>query len=238
MDKNATQKRIEAGYQLLQENTTTRQKFELIRTLLKGINPKIDQSLETVSKLLSDVEKISNNEIIELSAEYLPENTDEEKRRKKALLSFIKNWKQLRSEVERVRGEFENEKQGKSDTKAQGLGKIIVGSKGPFGIVTIVALVIVGTVLFFNSSKKSQPLPVTAIPVSSQKQMIKVLEFNGKQIPLSELAVRNGPDCDSPHYHALNHVSAKALDGTVVSDPGGCAFGKIREAKIIEREKP
>ena len=68
-----------------------------------------------------------------------------------------------------------------------------------------------------------------------------MIVFNGKQIPLTELTTGQGPEClngsnETPHYHAKDHTSAQALDGSTVSDPGGCGFGKVKEVQVIEVE--
>lgn len=243
MDREDVKKRMLAAQKLLLDTSTTREKFESIRTLIKGVNPTIDTLLENTSRALSDYEKLHKGEIVELTAEHLPENTEEEKRRKKALLLLIKNWKQLRSEVERVQSEFEQVDKGQG--KAEIGSKILAGAKGPFGIITLVAVVIVGVLVFVNASGKSNTSPQSE-PVegteTSKKQMIKVIEVNSKQIPISELKIGQGTECmsgkeQSPHYHAINGMAANALDGTSVIDPGGCGFGKVREVKIVEVQK-
>lgn len=103
MNSQEVKKRIEAAYTLLSEETTTREKFESIRTLIKGINPQLDKQLARVSGALADVEKLQKGQVIELSAEHLPDRTEEDKRRKRALILLIKSWRQLHSEVERVK---------------------------------------------------------------------------------------------------------------------------------------
>lgn len=232
MDVQDTKTRILTAYKLLSEETTTQEKFESVRMLIKGIHPRIDAHLEKISQALSDYKKFQKGEIIELTAEKLPENTEEEKRKKKALLLFIRNWKSLQSEVERVRQEFEKNQQGQD--KITITNKILAGAKGPFGIVTICAVVIVAGFTIFSRKEMKQIAPATVVSQTEMKKTIKIIEFDGKQIPLSELEVRSGPDCDSPHYHAKNHVSATALDGTVVPDPGACAFGKEKDVRVIE----
>ena len=81
----------------------------------------------------------------------------------------------------------------------------------------------------------------TSISTPSKKLTIQVITFERKKIPLSELAVRIGPDCtnspsEAPHYHARNSVNVKTIDGTVISDSGACAFGKVSEVAIQEVE--
>jgi hypothetical protein len=224
-----SKEKILAAYKLLDEDSTTKEKFESVKELLKGINPKVDQTLIKVSKAWDDLEKIEQGEVIELSAEHLPEDTEEQKKRKKRVLLLIRSWNDLKNEVERVKTELEN---SKPDGK-ESFSKITSFAKGPFGIVTILAIVIVVGVSIFVGSK-DQPNPETPV---SQKSKIKVIEFNGKKIPLSQLTEGIGPECDkNSHYHAKDHSSAQSLDGTKVQDPGGCGFGKVKEVKVLEVE--
>ncbi|HSW48262.1 MAG TPA: hypothetical protein VLG67_04235 [Candidatus Saccharimonadales bacterium] len=225
--------RLDSALQLLDGSSTTVEKFESARILIKGINPRIDGLLTECSKHLANLNKLQANELIELSAENLPEQTEEEKKRKRTVLLLIKSFKDLRSEVERVRKELGNAgKQGKVNTAA----RIGIGAKGAFGLITLAAIVIVGVSFFARKNPTPQQIENSLAPTVaiSTKSAIQAIEFNGKKIALTELARRNGPDCDSPHYHALNHLSVTALDGSVIIDPGGCAFGKIKDVKVIE----
>ena len=71
--------KIRAALDLLTEETTTLQKFEKIRTLISGVNPKIDKSLREISTTISNLKRIESVEIIDLSLEALPEKTDKDK---------------------------------------------------------------------------------------------------------------------------------------------------------------
>lgn len=252
MDAKDAKKRLEAAYKLLTEETTSRQKFESIRTLIKGLNPKIDSLLGTTSKALSDIDKFQKGDIILLSAEHLPENTEEEKEGKKKLLFFINSWRQLEGEVKRISLEFENIKGDKGDTvdgsdKVMSVGKIISSVKGPFGLITLAGLVIAGASLFFVNNSSNLPsqqgsaevLPAKTSPNHSKK--IRVIIFDEKKLPVKELHITLGPECmsartEAEHYHALHDGIVNALDGTAVEDPGGCGFGKVLETKILEVE--
>lgn len=226
-------KRIDSAYKLLSGTSTTVEKFESVRVLIKGVNPKIDVLLTECSKHLTTIGKIQANQIVELTAENLPEQTEKDKKRKKAILLFIKSFKDLKSEVERVRTEFQNSnQQGKINTAS----RIGLSAKGVFGLLTIAAVVIVGFITLQGKGQnanqaKQSPAPTDIAP---SKTTIKAIEFNGKKIALTELMVGHGPDCDSPHYHALDDISAIALDSSVVKDPGGCGFGRVKEVSIIE----
>lgn len=223
-----TKEKVAAALKLLQEDSTTKEKFESIQKLLMGVNPRLDQTLIKVSKAWGDLEKIEEGEIIELSAENLPENTEEEKKRKKRLLLFIRFWKDLKTEVERVKSELEN---SKPDGK-ESFSKITSFAKGPFGIITILAVIIVGSLIFTGNNRGQEKNPQVE---SSPKPKVQYIEFQGKKIPLTELVTGVGSECDNDsHYHARDHASVKDLDGSTVLDPGGCGFGKVKEVKILE----
>ncbi|MBI4096804.1 MAG: hypothetical protein HY428_00100 [Candidatus Levybacteria bacterium] len=233
MDRKDVQSRTRAAYKLLLEETTTREKFESIRTLIKGINPQVDKALTQTSQAFADYEKLHKGEIIELTVEKLPEVTEEEKKRKKALLFLLRSWKQLQSEVERVQSEFGKGKESGDKTQDM-FSRVLRGAKGPLGIVTISALVIAGALTVFSqkTSQQESPKPAT----TEEKPSIRAIEFKGKYIPLSELEARSGSDCDSEHYHAKNHTSVIATDKTIIPDPGACAYGKVTDVKVVEIE--
>lgn len=71
-----------------------------------------------------------------------------------------------------------------------------------------------------------------SITVTGTEKMVDVIEYGGKLILVSELHTFTGSECDKDeHWHA-NSGSAKALDGTTVSDPGDCGYGKTKEVPI------
>lgn len=238
MNPQDLKKRILAAYDLLSEETTTWAKFESIRTLIEGRNSRIDQILSSISKFRSEISKLQEGDIIQLSAENLPEKTEKEKKRKKAILLFIRHWKQLKAEVERVKREF-NQSEGKDSDKTSNFANIATRAKGPLGLITIAAVIIVVVGIALNSQKQTTPNEQASSPTSTPNQKIKVIDFNGKKIPLSELITGIGPECTTngapaEHYHAPDHQSAKVLDGSSVLDPGGCGFGKLSEVEIEE----
>lgn len=228
-------KRLIAAYELLSEESTSLKKFENIRILIKGVNPNLDKRLDKVSRLLSSFEKIQKGEIIELTAGNIPEETEKDKRRKKTFLLLIKTWKDLKNEVERLKTEFKKMEK-KDQSKPENVEKIIAKAKGPFGIITIAAILVIGVSLFVNINKDKNPWnQVQAIPSTSK---IEIIIFDDKKIPLSELIIGTGTECDnSQHYHAKDHTSAKTIDGSIVNDPGGCGFGKVKEVPVLEVDK-
>ncbi len=214
-----THEKMMAVYELLQGKTISVSTFEHIRTLLKGLHPKIDEKLEIVSLAFDKLQKIQNADVITLTVEGLPEDTDEKKKRKKALLFFISSLKDLKSEIIRVNTEF-------TQTNEPNLARILRFAKGPFGIMTIIALVVVG----FAVIPKSVNSPAV---LSTSTTKMQIIMYKGKQIPLNQLHIGNGPDCDSPHYHAISG-GVIAIDKTVIPDPGNCGYGKLRDVQVSE----
>lgn len=124
------------------EPTTTREKFSHVCTLLKGTHPKIDELIVQCERTLSTIGQIEEGDVIGLSADNLPENTEEEKKRKKALLLFIGSWRNLKSEVARVQAEFNQNPQSGAG-QASMWGRIFRGAKGPLGVITVIAIGVV-----------------------------------------------------------------------------------------------
>lgn len=235
MNIEDSKKRFEVAEKLLAEDSTTVEKVESGFTLLRGIHPKIEKVLEPASRAFANLKKLQEGKIIEMSAENLPAQTEEQKKRKKALVLFIKTLKDLRSEVERVKSELE--KGQTSGSQISSIAKIASFAKGPFGVITLAAVLIAAFLIYSNINKNQIAQNQTVDQLSnSPKSKIQAIEFQGKIIPLIELEERSGPDCDSAHYHAKNHASVKTLDGEIISDPGACAYGKVKEVKIIEIE--
>lgn len=238
MSLPSTHEKIKSAYELLKGETISLETFSNIITLLKGIHPELDKKLAVSSELLSKLKKIQNVDIIELSATTLPEDSEEEKKRKKAVILFINSIKDLKSELKRV--ETELHKTAKPENK---FARIISDTKGPLGIITIIALIIIGISMFTTSKNKtlSQQSIVAKPTLSVQpgSTKIKVIIFNGKKIPFTEFEIGHGPDCGGggvPHYHAPNETTVRALDGTILQDPGSCGFGKVKDTNVIEVE--
>lgn len=252
---------IEALLKLLDGDSTTFDRLESSLTLLKGINSTIDKKIEQALLPLKNLRNLQEGDVIELTAENLPERDEKEKRRKRALLLLLKSIRELRSEIERVQKEWDRQKKGEQGG-VESLGKIAAFAKGPFGIITLAAVLAVAGLLFLNkgrgqnqssvASASPTPSPLTTpTPTPSPRtspspisgESILVITYDGAKIPLSQLAVRTGPDCtnspdEAPHYHAANGHYVTALDGTQIDDPGGCAFGKVSETKVEEISSP
>lgn len=223
--KSPIHEKMMAAYELLGQGSISVAALENVRTLVKGIHPGIDEKLSVCSKTLDTLLKIQGADVITLSAEQLPEETDKQKKRKKMILFFIHSLKDLQSEIKRV--DTEMSIQQDASWRA---GRILKFAKGPFGLITLAAIVIViGMSLTGHTNKTNVTTPT--IPSLSPKPTIQVISYQGKQLPLSQLFIGHGPDCDSPHYHAITG-KVTAIDGTVVVDPEGCGFGKVADTQV------
>lgn len=216
-------------YNLLSQDGISLSSFEHINTILKGIHPDLDKKLEACQKALHVVEKVMEADFITLSAENLPEKDEKQKKRKKALLFFISSVKNLQGEIKRIDAEF-SQGNGSSQNTMWHIGRIIKFAKGPFGLITIAALVVVGVTLLVQHKNTHSFATPKQSPLA-----VQVILYQNKQIPLSQLRVGQAhyPNCDSPHYHALTNEMVTALDGTVLYDPGNCGFGKLNDVQVV-----
>lgn len=177
MDIKTQRDKLDAAYHLLTRETTTLEKFEKATAILKGIHPDIDRKLSACFKAVKNLRNIEKGEVIEIAAETLPEHTPEQKKKKKALLLFLSLLKDLRSEIKRVRGMYDGVR---TDGKVTGhehmsvLTKAFAFAKGPFGLVTAAAVVIVGASAYLHTSSVNVSIlnsgcssisPVVKLPV-------------------------------------------------------------------------
>lgn len=112
-------------------------------------------------------------EVIDLTLKHLPADTPENKKRKKVLLLFFTTWKDLKSEVNRVAKEL-NQENSNTSHMSSGLlahiGSIIWGAKGPLGIITVVAIGVVAlnslsaTIIIKNEGRETL-MPTNYIPI-------------------------------------------------------------------------
>ena len=164
MNTQESHKRMMAAYALLAESTTTREKFNHISTLIRGIHPHVDTALEKSHEALSTLDTIQEGDVITLSAERLPESTEEEKKRKKMLLLFIKSWKDLQSEIGRVSAEMNNPQANAQ--QGSRWWRIVKKAKGPLGVITVIAVGIVA-------------LQTTSVQITIQNKGCATLEPSG-----------------------------------------------------------
>lgn len=139
LNTQGVRKRLLSARDLLNDDATTRAKLVALTTLLMGVHPKTDALLAECNKALTLVGKIEDGDVIHLSAEALPEGTEEEKRRKRALLLFLTNWKDLQSEVARIETELSGVHPDAS-SQASTWSRIFAFSKGPLALVAVLAV--------------------------------------------------------------------------------------------------
>lgn len=66
------------------------------------------------------------------------------------------------------------------------------------------------------------------------RKNIKVINYNGKYLPVDQLIIEDEIGCGTEHWHAAEGV-VKATDGSIVGDPGPqCGYGKVRERPVVE----
>lgn len=151
---------------------------------------------------------------------------------------MIKYWKELQSEVKRLKAELQqNQSNPSQKNNLNSFPKILFSAKGPLGIITIISLIIV---IVLSTRQKSI---VTESTISQQNEVTNTPEpaisgiqgiiYQGKKFALSEFIIGTGSDCDSPHYHAPGETTVASIDGEKIQDPGGCGFGKVKEVPVI-----
>ena len=140
LDFKDAKDRFAAAAAIFSESTTTVGKLRSVKTILSGINPKLDALLVEYDRRLASLQHLEAGEIVQLAAaEGMPESTEEEKKRKAAVLLLLKSWGELKGEIARVSAEMENAKQsGASQTSLW--SNIFKAAKGPLALVTVVAV--------------------------------------------------------------------------------------------------
>lgn len=202
MDYADTKKRLSAAYGLLSQSTTTLEKVRSLKSLISGINPKLDAKWAELDRYISTIEHIESGEVLDLAVESLPETTEEQKKRKKILVLFFKYWNDLKSEVERVQKEFDSQKQ--SGQGGSLWVRIFSASKGPLAVVTIVAIGIAA-------------LSATSVDITIQNNGCSTLYANSK-VPVSipGLALPSDPIPSGGSATATIPPLPITIDGTSV----------------------
>lgn len=73
------------------------------------------------------------------------------------------------------------------------------------------------------------PSPTTGTTPPTSSKTVRVIEYNGKFLPVDQLIVENEEGCGADHWHAARGV-VKATDGSMVPDPGPqCGYGKVKD---------
>ncbi|MBI5457021.1 hypothetical protein HY969_04770 [Candidatus Kaiserbacteria bacterium] len=240
--------RLQAAHALLLEPSTTREKFNSVRDLVRDINPQLDQALARIEQHLSTWDKIESGDVIHLTADHLPENTEEEKKRKKWLLLFINGWKQLKSEVARVQAEFEASQSSNtpSDTGSL-LGRILWKAKGPLGLVTVIAVGVVAlqqaaVAITIQNKGCGTMHPSSSIPISIPGLSLpnEPIASGGSAVAtLPGLTVHvDGTDTSALSIKVLSYSLTFQLPSNIdnVTMDGASLLGKKTTVKLSEKD--
>ena len=73
-------KKLMAAYELLTGASLSVDSFEHIHTVIKGIHPELDKKLEVCAAALDGLQKIQSLDVISLTADALPEDTEEKRK--------------------------------------------------------------------------------------------------------------------------------------------------------------
>jgi len=210
MSPKDIRKKLSAVESVFSESATTIEKLKSVKTLLRGIHPALDAKLAEYGKHLDLLEKAEQGAVIELSAEAMPENTEEEKKRKAALLLFLKKWNDLKSEVARISAELDvNSESGGS--AASLAGKIFSAAKGPLGIITVLALAFAA-------------LQTTAVAIEIKNDGCNTIQASGSLPPLPGLSLPNGPIVSGASGTAVLPPLSFDVDGT---SPGSLRLSSL-----------
>ncbi|MBI3576500.1 hypothetical protein HY086_00450 [Candidatus Gottesmanbacteria bacterium] len=213
MDYKEIQKRLDAAGRILNADVTTPDKIKSLATLLHGVNPKLDATLKEVTHAFATLEKLEKFEVIELTAEAIPEITEKDKKRKKALLLLLRFWHDLKGEVKRVEKELKEIRQHGGDKAAQarGLGNILGLAKGPLGLITLVAVGLVALqslavkVTITNDGCDTIP-PIAQFPI-----VLPGLQLPRQSIPAGSSAIAVLPPISLTVKTTRSSVSVSAL---------------------------
>lgn len=134
---NEIKERVQAAMVILNEGSTSLEKVQSAVGLLKGVNKKLDMMLVVCEKSCAQIELAKEGAVIELATELMPADTEEEKKRKKLILVFIRTWTDLRNEVSRIQADLEA---GKSPEDSSFWLSALSAAKGPLAVVTLVAI--------------------------------------------------------------------------------------------------
>jgi hypothetical protein len=90
----------------------------------------------------------------------------------------------------------------------------------------------------FNCLPQPETATTTQPKIEPVQEKIRVIQYNSKYVPLSELKIENESGCGADHYHAKNGFVI-ATDGTKMYDPGPqCGYGKVSQKPTLEIPKP
>lgn len=209
---------LEAAYTLLQGDTTTLEKFEKLKTLLLGINPSLDKKLLAAGASLNHLQAAFNADIIHLTGHALPELTPADKKRKKLLLLLIASWKSLKSEVAKVQGYYTQSVEGSGSTAAS-IAKTALFAKGPFGLITLAAVAIVGVGLFLRHATATVNIQNLGCPPLTVPRELP-FKIPGLSLPDSPIVSGTPSSATLPALTIGVRASSSSVTATILGQTG------------------
>lgn len=211
---------LESAYELLAEDVTTAEKIEKIKTLISGINPKLDRELDKMMAAYNHLKAAADTNIVHLVGHTLPENTKVQKKHKKALLLFLASWRSLKSEVERVNGYYEDVSQTSSVGHHTGVAvKSVLFAKGAFGVITGLAILAVGAYILYQKAFteitiENEGCPPIAVPGKLP------ISIPGLRLPEESITEDKPGTAALPSVTVSVHESSRVLTATVIGQTG------------------
>jgi hypothetical protein len=237
-----------AAQALLIEPSSSFEKFGAVKDLIFGISPKLDEALQRCEKDLRSVEQILGHDFFSFATENLPEATEEQKRRKKAVVFFWKTWNTLRGEVSRVQEEMNHADSSQDQVVKTGhLARIFNFAKGPFGVLTVAAVAIVSASAYTSVqiTIENHGCP-SMIPSSSMPNFIPGISFPTVPIasggsgvvalPALPMTV-DGTQKGTMTIHSLKfHMSIQLGDVKSVTFDGAELLGKSTDINLSSKK--
>lgn len=210
---------LEAAYVLLEGDTTTLEKFEKIKSLLMGINPGLDKKLDAAASALNHVKAAVSADVIHLTGHALPELTPADKKRKKALLLFITSWRSLKNEVKKVQGYYGGaEDDSTTQVTAASVAKTGLFAKGPFGLITLSAVAVVGVGLFLRQATTTVTIENVGCPPLTVPEL--PFKIPGLHLPESPITPGAPASAKLPALSVDVRASSSTISATILGQTG------------------
>ncbi|HLB60750.1 MAG TPA: hypothetical protein VJL83_04055 [Patescibacteria group bacterium] len=259
MQESIAEKKLKAAIRLMTADDVSQGTFEDIRTLVKGIDKHIDEALAQTSDAIKMLKELHKKDVISLSertAKELPEHTDEQKKRKKALLFFLTNWKKLRGEIKRAVAAIESQKEQSTDSSSHAhhpsaLAKLYATAKGPLGLITVLGVGIAAGIVALKSTAREITIvndgcgtltPQVELPVQIPGIELPTQSINDGESALAKLPPLSfsvdGTNHQQLTLRALNFTLGFELDPTTdVLFNGTSLVGKNTTVNLGERKE-
>ncbi len=208
---------LEAAYILLEGDSTSLEKFEKIKSLISGINPDLDKKLAAATSSLNHLKALWNTDVIHFASHSLPATTPKEKKRKKALLLFIASWKSLKSEFMRIQGYYETSTVNPASTTAV-VVKTGLFAKGPFGLITLAAIAVVGVGLLLRQATTTVTIENSGCPPLTVPEL--PYKIPGLLLPASPITAGTSAAAKLPALSVAVRASSSTISATILGQTG------------------